>query len=1111
MNKFFKCLLSALTAMVLVVSAHAQFTTSTMTGRVTDNAGEPLVGAAVVAVHTPSGSQYYAVANSEGFYTIAGMRPGGPYEVTVSFVGCASEVFKDVTLALSETYNKDVTLQNAETLNEAVVVADGSKFTAEKTGASTNISNREIMELPNSGRDISALTKLSPYANGMSFAGGDGRSTNFTVDGANLNNNFGLSSNLPGGGNPVSIDALEEVQLVIAPYDVRQSNFIGGGINAVTKSGTNTFKGTAYYYYSDQSLRGNKIAGKDCGTRALDCENTFGFTLGGPIVKNKLFFFVNFEKLIQKEQTIPYQASAEKQAVLQQIKDKLMNDYGYDAGSYTDFPGGTDNMKILARLDWNISDNHKLSLRYNQTNNSLWQAPNGNSCDDQFRNKSHNRSSKESQPFSGNMYSVDNNLWSIAAELNSRFGDNATNRFIFTYSNIDDKRGSKSELFPHIDIMDDLVDNDSDITPYTSLGYELFSYNNRVKNSVFTASDNFTYYAGRHTITTGLSWERQSASNSYMRNGAGYYRFASAEDFLNDKLPVSAAVTYGYNGEKEPKGKVTFNQFAAYAQDEVKIGKNFKLTYGLRADLIVFDNSELATNNAIKDLDFGGRSIDTGVWPTPKVQVSPRIGFNWDMVGDKSLVLRGGTGIFQGRLPLVFFTNMPQNANMIQYSASNGIYSGTKADIHSASATMAKLMPGGKLITTVDGMIKALDLPTEMDPEKAKLPGNGTIPAVDPNFKMPQIWKSTLALDYRLPTSFPFSITAEGMFNKTINGVVLKDWNIKEGVLGDESNRFACVDNRINYKKAEDYKYTGYNAYVLSNTDQGYGWSANFTVNMEPAKNLRIMAAYTHLESFELSGMPGSDASSAYSNLTEINGAVFPELFRSQYVIPDKVIANISYFVPFKVFHGNGLHLDLYYSAYSGARNSFVYSNDMNGDGISSNDLLFVPESADQYVWGYMDNKTFKTAPALGNYFMSFVENDNYLKTRKGQYAQANAAVSPWVHNIDLRIAEDFAFKTGKQVHNFQISASIDNLLNMFNSSWGIAKISCYQTSNNSVIAPLSYQGIDEATGKMKVAVASVKDNVGKAYYPTQNYTNYNYSAYSQCWRVLFGIKYFFN
>jgi len=1119
MNKFFKCLLSSLAAMVFVVSAHAQFTTSTMSGRVTDPSGEPLVGAAVVAVHTPSGSQYYAVANSEGFYTIAGMRPGGPYEVTVSFVGCASEVFKDVTLALSETYNMDVALKNAETLDEAVVVATGSKFTAEKTGASTNISNREIMSLPNSGRNISALTKLSPYANGMSFAGGDGRSTNFTVDGANLNNNFGLSSSLPGGGNPVSIDALEEVQLVIAPYDVRQSNFIGGGINAVTKSGTNTFKGTAYYYYSDQSLRGNKIAGKDYGDRPLDCNNTFGFTLGGPIVKNKLFFFVNFEKLIQKEQAVKYQASAEKQAILQQIKNKLITDYGYDPGSYTDFPGGTDNMKILARIDWNISDNHKLSLRYNQTNNSYWNAPNGNSCNDNFRNSAHNRASAESQPFSGNLYSTDNNLWSIAAELNSRFGDNATNRFIFTYSNIDDTRGSKSDLFPHIDIMDNLTDNDKDITPYTSLGYELFSYNNHVNNEIFNASDNFTYYAGSHTITAGLSWERQSASNSYMRNGTGYYRFASYEDFLNDKLPVSASVTYGYNGEKEPKAKVTYNQFAAYAQDEVKIGKKFKLTYGLRADLIAYDNSELMTNNAIKALDFGGRSIDTGKWPVPRVQVSPRIGFNWDITGNKDIVLRGGTGIFQGRLPLVFFTNMPTNSGTIQYLAqkktqdADGNWinlSGTTADIHSASATMAKLMPGGKLITNVDGMVKALNLATEMSSEKAVAPSS--ISAIDPDFKMPQIWKTSLALDYKLPTSFPFSITAEGMFNKTINGVVLKDWNIKEGVLADDANRFHCVDNRINYKAATGYKYNdNYSTLVLSNTDKGYGWTANLTVNMEPAKNLRIMAAYTHLESFELTGMPGSDANSAWTGLYEVNGSVFPELYRSKYVVPDKVIANVSYFIPFKVFHGNGLHLDLYYSACAGASNSFIYSNDMNGDGNSSNDLIYIPASADECIWGYMNGNTFVQSQVVGDRFMDFVNNDKYLSAHKGEYARAYAAVSPWVHNIDFRIAEDFAFKIGNSVHNFQLSASIDNLLNMFNSSWGVPKISCYQSSNNSVIAPVSYQGIDAETQKMKIAMTQVKSEYGNLTYPTQNYTNYNYSAYSQCWRVLFGIKYFFN
>ena len=450
MRKALKSILLAFTTLIAGSVAYAQVTTASLNGRITDQKGETVIGAAVVATHTPSGTIYGAITNSDGRYVLQGMRTGGPYVVEVSCLGYQTVQYTDIKLALGENYVLDGTLNDdVEALMEAVVVATpASRFAATKTGASVNVSNDEMMAIPNSSRSISALTKLSPYASGMSFAGSDGRSTNFTVDGANLNNNFGLSANLPGGGTPISLDAIEEVQLVVAPYDVRQSNFVGGGINAITKSGTNTFKGTAYAYYSDEGTRGNKLMGERLGDRQYEQNKIFGLTFGGPIVKNKLFFFVNFEMQKKPEQTIQFQTTDKnKIATLDKIAEKLRKDYNYEPGSYTDYPGGTDNMKILARLDWNISRGHKLSLRYNNTRNKYWYAPNGNSCDDSFRNKSYNRASAVSQPFSNNMYSQQNNIWSVAGELNSRFSNVVSNRLIATYTNINDQRGSNSSLF----------------------------------------------------------------------------------------------------------------------------------------------------------------------------------------------------------------------------------------------------------------------------------------------------------------------------------------------------------------------------------------------------------------------------------------------------------------------------------------------------------------------------------------------------------------------------------------------------------------------------------------------------------------------------------------
>ena len=924
MKQAFKLFVLAALGLFVSLSLNAQMTTSSLSGKITDVQGA-VPGVAVVAVHTPSGTQYFALSNNEGRYTIQGMRPGGPYEVTYQLLGYKTVVYQDITLKLSETLTRDVVLEdNAENLQEVVVVASATKFGTEKTGASTNVSNREMMELPNSSRSIAAITKLSPYANGMSFAGSDGRSTNFTVDGANFNNNFGLSSNLPGGGTPISLDAIEEIQLVVAPFDVRQSNFVGGGINAITKSGTNTFKGTVYGYYHNEKLRGNKVAGEDLGDRDPELIRTIGATFGGPIVKNKLFFFANFELNDQPGQAIKTNGIGKgiSKDQLEAVKKKLVNDYGYNPGSYDNFPGGTSNMKILARIDWNINQNHKLAFRFNHTKNLTWYAPNGNSCDDKYRNKSFNRASDQAQPFSNNMYSQQNNVTSFAAELNSRFGDKAANQLIATYSFINDQRGSNSDIFPHVDIMDNWDLSSGNFKPATSFGYELFTYKNGVTNKVWNVTDNFTYYAGAHKITAGATYEHMFADNSYIRNGTGYYRFGSVEDFLNGARPLSFCLKYAYDNSPET-AQITYNQLGVYVQDDWNVTDRFKLNYGVRFDTIMYDNSDLITNKAILDYKMGGRSVDTGLWPKTTVQVNPRIGFNWDVMGDKSLTVRGGTGLFQGRLPLVFFTNMPTNSGMILNTAvfSSQLKDGKVVYSDAVAAALDKLMAGGKMMTDVNQIKDALGLKRTISESEGTLPS--TINGVDRNFKMPQVWKSSIAVDYNFPTNFPMTLTAEGIFNKTIHGVRLEDWNINNSAV-EKGGRFTGNDNRINYRSLGDYKYGKSTAYVLTNTNEGYGWIANVTLKASPVKNMDLMLAYTHTVNKEISGMPGSDAGSAYTNLYSVDGPNFVNLHCSQYVVPDKLMANISYFVPFKVFGGNGLHLNLYYSGYSAGNYSYI-------------------------------------------------------------------------------------------------------------------------------------------------------------------------------------------
>lgn len=1086
-----------LSAIMLVMAAamNAQVTTSALSGKVFDTNGEAIIGATIQATHEPSGTFYGAITNVDGLFSIQGMRTGGPYKVEISYVGYDSQVITGITLALGETFELDVKMgESSEVMDEVVVTAARTKFTTLKTGASTNVSNRDILNTPSVNRSIADLAKLSPYSNGMSFAGSDGRSTNFTVDGANFNNNFGLSSSLPGGGTPISLDAIEEMQIVVAPYDVRQSNFVGGGINAVTKSGTNQFHGTAYTYQYNQDFRGNKINGEalNKGERVKESEHVYGFTVGGPIIKNKLFFFANFETTKKPGEAVQYRPDANKIKDLDRVKDKLIKDYGYDPGSYDNYPGGDKNTKILARVDWNINNQHKLAVRFNKTNNTFWYAPNGNSCDDNYRNKSYNRASEVSTAFSNNMYSQMNNVWSFSADLNSRFSEKASNQLIATYTNLNDQRGSNSDFFPQVDIMSGDYSSGNFI-PYITFGYELFTYNNGVKNKTLNITDNFTYYTGAHKITAGLSYEYQTARNSYMRNATGYYRFANIDDFLNGATPLSFALTYGYDGNQNPAGIVTYNQLGAYVQDDWSINDRFKLNFGVRMDALIFDNSNLTTNNAILNYDMGGRHIDTGYYPKTRPQVSPRVGFHWDVKGDKSLIVRGGTGIFMGRLPLVFFTNMPQYSGTIQGSISKGDYSSKISDgqvVYTPKQleTLNKLVSGGKIMTDVNQMITTLGLPTKYDPSDTKnMGGNAYVSGVDRDFKMPQIWKSSVAVDYSLPVGFPLTVTGEFMFNKTIYGVMVSDWNVNTSAL--KNNTFAGPDNRINYAGV-DYKYGKTSGYVMTNTKKGWGYNANITVKAEPVKNLNLMLSYTRTESKEISGMPGSAANSVYENLPTISGSEFTGIHRSQYVVPDKILVNVGYFLPFKAFHGNGLHLNAIYTAYSSSALSYTYSNDMNGDGLAT-DLMYIPKSKEDIQ--------FKTT-ADADAFWAFLENDKYLSSHKGQYAEAYMTRAPWVHRLDLRIAEDFTFKIGKTQHTFELSASIENALNMFNSALGVQKWTCW--GSNEVISPLKYEGVQN--GKPVYSM----NQVDKAY-PTETFTKYNTNT-SQCWKMLFGLKYRF-
>ena len=1099
MNYSLKHLLLAGIAMLAGTLAYAQVTTSSMNGRVADEKGEPVVGAAVVATHEPSGTVYGAIVNQNGQYTINGMRAGGPYKVEVSSVGYNSLLFKDVTLQLAETYNLSATLkESTEFLEQVVVIGTAkSKFSNENTGAATNIDNSQIASLPTVSRSITDVTRLSPYGgNGMSFAGADGRTANFTVDGANFNNNFGLSEKLPGGGSPISIDAIEEMQVVISPFDVRQTNFIGGGINAITKSGTNTFKGTAYVYHKNENLRGDAIGGEQItGARDKDRTTTYGFTLGGPIVKNKLFFFVNYEYVNTPTIANRWRGSEDgnadannyisrtKLSDLQKVSDFVKEKYGYDTGSYTSFPADESNQKILARIDWNINDKNHLAVRYNYTLNRGWNAPNKTSMDGGTR-ASGARTSQYSMSFANSMYAIDNSVHSISLDLNSRITDNLSNQFLATFSKLDDTRSTGSSEFPFIDIMDGSGQN------YMALGYELFSWNNAVHNTIANVRDDLTWYLGSHKVTGGLRYEYQMADNAYMRNGTGYYRYSSLDDFLNGAAPEIVNLTYGYNGEKNPAARVRFSQASIYAQDEWSARENFKLTYGIRFDGLFFNNNDVVTNNAILKLnyypkakDFKETHIDTGKWPGAQLAISPRVGFNWDVFNDKSLKVRGGTGLFSGRLPLVFFTNMPTNSGSVQYQAQINAKNAAKKGFTMAEFAGGLVKDANGKVTTNALYQKLLGLgyPSTYKPEDGTVPSS--ISAVDNKFKMPQVWKTSLAVDYAIPTSFPFSVSVEGIFNKTVNGVMISDWSMKDV---RAYAKFNGVDNRPIYP---DSFRNGTSAFVLENTNKGYGYSASATVNMTPIPEVNIMAAYTHTASKEITSMPGSAAESAFTYVPTVAGPNYIDLHNAINVIPDRFIASVT--------HNDhcGNHFSLIYETWRGSSNySYMLTNDMNGDGYAY-DAVYIPTDAQ------VKNGDFRfVSDNDRDRFMAFVHKDKYLSKHQGKYAEAYSVYSPWVHRVDFSYKHDFKVKAGKTTNILQLGFDIKNLMNLFNSSWGVMKILNPAIGTEAKI--LKYEGAD-ADGYATFSTPKGVTGNTKTFTPNH--------AIGQCWYASIGIKYMFN
>ena len=769
----------------------------------------------------------------------------------------------------------------------------------------------------------------------------------------------------------------------------------------------------------------------------------------------------------------------------------MANKYGFDTGSWTSFPADESNYKLMARVDWNITDRHHLAVRYNYTKNNVWNSPNATSMDGGTRQNGA-RMSQYSMAFANTMYSMKNLVHSWTVDLNSRLTDNLSNQLLFTYSKLDDVRGTNSSEFPHIDITKD-GDN------YMALGLELFTWNNAVHNKIWNIKDDVTWYMGNHKIMAGVMFEHQMADNMYMRNGTGYYRYNITDDmYVNGKLdcatlfnsaPEVFCLTYGYDGETAPAARVQFNRPGIYVQDEWNVNDKLKLTYGLRVDGLFFNNSDLMTNAAIYNLDYSGRHIDTGKWPKNSITFSPRFGFTYDVFGDKSLKVRGGTGLFSGRLPLVFFTNMPTNGGMVQYQAQIGPstkYANMPDAVKSQYATVTDVLDqfkGGPMTNISDMLTKlqAMGYPTTINPEDGTVPSS--ISAVDPKFKMPQVWKTSVAIDYQLPVDFPFTVTAEGIFNKTINGVTISDWAIPN--VGGFA-RFNGVDNRPIFPTGFR---TGTKAFVLENTSKGYGWSASVELKAQPADWISLTASYTHTVSKEVTGMPGSNAESAFTYIPSVQGPNNIKLHNSQYVTPDRLVASAT------IHDKCGNHYNFIYEAQRGGYNyGWMLTNDINGDGYNY-DALYIP--TDEQV----ANKEFRfVSDDDAKRFMDFVHNDPYMSKHQGEYAESYSVYSPWLHRIDFGYKHDFKFNVGQTKHMLQLTFDMKNVLNFFNSAWGVAKY--LNPEIGSEARCLKYEGVDAQGYATFSTPSSINGN-------TSTWAT-NYSL-GQCWYASVGIKYYFN
>jgi hypothetical protein len=998
-------LLTGLTFLLNKNAAAQGVTTASINGIVTDAKGA-IPGATVTITHMPTGTVYASVSRSDGRFNIPNLRVGGPYTFKVSFIGYKNFVLDNITLSIGQDQKITAALEdNTTNLGEVKITASSGKvINSSRTGARETITRSQIENLPTVNRSLSDFTKLTPSANGLSFGGRSSNFNNITVDGALFNNSFGLSGTLGGqtSSQPISLDAIDQIQVDIAPYDVRQGNFTGAGVNTVVKSGTNTVKGTVYYYGRGTGITGYHAGNTDVVKTPFDY-HTVGLAVGGPIIKNKLFVFISGEQeRISQPPATTYLAgrpglsgsnvSAVQASTLDDIKTKLTS-LGYDPGAYENYVYRTSSDKITVKLDWNIDKNNTLSAKYFHLK-SFKDQPASNSG----ISNSDGRTSvgygttrapgPNTLPFYGSGYTINNNFNIGIVELNTRVSNSMSNKLTVGYSALRDYRAFLGKgLLPMVDIGNGTSDANGNVVTgatatATSFGSELFTAGNLLTTNIWQFADDFTIYSGKHEFTIGTSNQIQSYTNGFAPDYNGLYTYNSASDFINDKPAAAYTLRYPATGSDLPLAKIKASIYSVYIQDKFHVTDNFRLTYGLRADYDAFPTSLAANSNAAALTFQGGTQVDVSKLPKNRIQLSPRVGFNWDVNGDGSTQVRGGSGLFTGSVPFVWISNQASN---------NGLLFGSR------TITKANDPNNAQLVFNKD-----------VNANRAANSGANTsyeLDVADPNLKYPKIWRTNLAVDQKLP--FGIIGTVEGAYTKDIRAIYHQNL-----VLSNGFTTLPGVEGQIQYDSknttpsaaaatAQNPSITG--LYYMKNTSKGFSYFITGQLQKSFTNGFAASVAYTYTKSKDVND-GGSTASTIWSSRYVAGNPNGDNLSNSSYVQPNRIIATVSYR---KQYAKNlATTLGLIFEASNNGAISYITSGDPNNDG-ATNDLFYIPKNQGDLMLVKANTATngtpdTRTPAQIWTQLNNFISQDPYLSQHRGQYAQRNGAILPTYKRVFL-------------------------------------------------------------------------------------------------------------